>query len=912
MRKRRVAVVVAMLGVCGVARSQPIASVHGAPIGSIVTVNGVLTAKPLLTARDSCISYLQDESGAIFLYTDTPATITQFNAGDRLRVTGKLASYKGGMEIVVDHADYRGTGAAPPARDVLVADLHSDRYYAQRVRVFGNLSVTPDFLKTGAVLKDRSGELRVYVREGAVSGRQFLERFLKGGSVEIVAYLRKYESTSGGPVEYALVPQAAADIKLAPLPPYRLMICIGGTASIAGLLLISWLRQRRSQRRADRMELLAKRLKESEEALRASEALYRSVTETASDAILRVDHEGRIRFANKAAETLFGYAREELAGADAVLLLPEAMRAVARSEMERYASSGRFGFDAAFTEFNGRQKDGSELPLEISLSAERENGSRSVTAVIRDARPRKKADEARAHLAALVESSDDAIVSHDLDGLIRSWNPGARRMFGYAAEEVLGKHISLVVPQDRKDEPLQLAEKVKRGERVRHFATVARRKGGELADVAVTISPLADVNGRTIGFAGIVRDTREETKAKRALAENEERFRQLFEQAPIAYHELDRDGIIRRVNRAWCEELGREECEILGHPVWEFVVPAQRSLSRESVAISLSGKPLPRMERELIRADGTIFLAEVHANSIRDENGNVTGVRSALLDVTERTRVQRQLKSYSQELQRKNGELAAALAVAREAVELKGQFVANVSHEIRTPMNGVIGMASLLLDTELSEEQRDYAETVLSSARALLVIINDILDFSKMAEGKLELERIRFEPANLIRDVVKLFAPQAAEKGLELTWTSPLDLDEPLVADPGRLRQVLINLTGNAVKFTDRGSVSLHVEIAGRTDEALDVVFRVCDTGIGISPEARRRLFQPFVQADGSMTRKYGGSGLGLSISRKLVEMMGGEIGFDSAPGQGSTFWFTMRLHKAAYVEESILPVAAR
>lgn len=343
-------------------------------------------------------------------------------------------------------------------------------------------------------------------------------------------------------------------------------------------------------------------------------------------------------------------------------------------------------------------------------------------------------------------------------------------------------------------------------------------------------------------------------------------------------------GRIRRANPAACSLLGYREDELIGQALSLVYPQAEAELLKSYHQAELvSSDNAPHGLETTYRAkNGGDIPVSLSGALMVNRDGALQGIVCVAQDITERKRSEDDLRQAKEQ--------------AESANQAKSIFLATMSHEIRTPMNGVIGMAGLLLDTELNDEQQEYAETVRQSGEALLVIINDILDFSKIEADKLDLELIDFDLRTTVEDVLDLLSEQAHRKRLELICQVNADVPAWVCGDPGRIRQVLTNLVGNAVKFTETGEVSVRVSLDQQEDHDVMIRFAVSDTGIGISPESQAQLFQPFSQADGSTTRKYGGTGLGLAISKQLAILMRGDIGVDSVPGEGSTFWFTVRV----------------
>ncbi|MDH3602799.1 MAG: PAS domain S-box protein, partial [Candidatus Tectomicrobia bacterium] len=481
--------------------------------------------------------------------------------------------------------------------------------------------------------------------------------------------------------------------------------------------------------------------------------------------------------------------------------------------------------------------------------------------------------ESEARYRTLIESS---MQGHCIlvDGVIRFVNQAAARIFGYeSADELFGHGFrALVIPEEY--ERLEGYRQTRlRGETgPTHYECQGLQKDGTRIWIECIISQ-ATWDGELAVMSTFLDIT------ARKQAEAQLQFMQFsVDHASDAIMWLDIEGRLINVNKATCRMLGYNRDELLSLSVFDIaphVTPESWAASWER--LKQHGRPV--FESVQRTKSGHSFPVEITANHLEfnDKEYHCTFVR----DITRRKQDEAALR--------------AAKETAEAAVQVKSAFLATMSHEIRTPMNGVIGMTGLLLDTTLDATQQEYAETIRRCGDALLTIINDILDFSRIEADRLSLEVVEFDLRTAVEDVLELLAEQAAGKGVELGVLLAPEAPAWVAGDPGRLRQILTNLVGNAVKFTDQGEVLVQVLCVQQTTEDILLRFEVIDTGIGIPTDVQKQLFQAFAQADASTTRKYGGTGLGLAISRRLAELMGGTIGVESTPDKGSTFWFTTR-----------------
>jgi PAS domain S-box-containing protein len=459
---------------------------------------------------------------------------------------------------------------------------------------------------------------------------------------------------------------------------------------------------------------------------------------------------------------------------------------------------------------------------------------------------------------------------------------------GIPPEHVIDNRWRSIIHPDDAPDFFEKFERALKEHTPYHTERRSRSADGQWRWMESNAVPRFSPDGEFLGLAGTTADITVRKQAELALQASEEKFRQLAENIREVFWMMNTAGTeILYISPAYEQIWGRRCASLYERPMdWmEAILPEDRELAHATFMKQLQGESIDS-EYRISTPDGKEKWICDRAFPIRDETGQMIRVAGIAAEITERKRYE--------------AELIQAREHADAANHAKSRFLANMSHEIRTPMNGVIGMNQLLLETDLSAEQRRFAEVALNSGRTLLTLIDDILDMSKIEAGKIALENLEFSLRQTVEQVLQLLRVQAGAKGLQINSRVSPEIPELLRGDAHRLQQVLTNLIANAVKFTDRGEIALDVKLESRSDSAASIRFTVTDTGIGIREDRIPALFSPFVQADASTTRRYGGSGLGLAISKQLVEMMGGSIGVSSWEGHGSTFRFTATFGQVA------------
>ena len=663
-----------------------------------------------------------------------------------------------------------------------------------------------------------------------------------------------------------------------------------------------------TQEQAHRMEVQAAQLEEQSIEMEAqqaelmqTEAWFRSILESAPDGMLVVDERGTIILCNPQVENIFGYEHGELMGHSVDELVPKQIRARHPEMRGKFMSEQGTREMGAGLNLHGVRKDGSEFPVEVGLSRLPELGDRGncACASIRDITERVQAQE-KLRLANFL--SDQALDLADAghwhiplnseDGYYNS-SERAATIFGDPPRpdwryHLMDEWFANVEAGDKEAAAATLAkyQASLEGTVPRYDATYAYKRpiDGRIIWIHALGHIVRDASGKPTDMYGVTMDITEQRMAALAMAESERQVRFMLESSPVSVRVASMST--RKIvfaNQSYADLFHASLEQTVGmEPGVFYQNPEELHAINERLA---AGENIINLPVGLRRLDGVDIW--VLASYFHIRYGGEDCILGWFFDVTE---------------------LRRAKDLAEDATKMKSDFLANMSHEIRTPMNAIIGMSHLVLKTDMTARQRDYVKKIQGSGQHLLGIINDILDFSKIEAGKLTIEHADFEMDKVLDNVANLISEKTSAKGLELVFDIDHQVPEHLNGDSLRLGQILINYANNAVKFTEQGEIVISAKVLEETEQDVLLHFSVRDTGIGLTEEQKAKLFQSFQQADTSTSRKYGGTGLGLAISKQLANLMQGEVGVDSEPGKGSTFWFTARLGKAVGRIRSLVP----
>ncbi|MEG3880765.1 PAS domain S-box protein [Microcoleus sp. herbarium7] len=608
--------------------------------------------------------------------------------------------------------------------------------------------------------------------------------------------------------------------------------------------------------------------KQAEEALSASQARLAGILDIAKDAIISIDKNQQIILFNQGAEKIFGYTTPEILGKPLDILLPLRFAQIHHQHVVGFRCSNDTARKMGDrSEVFGRRKDGTEFPAEASISKLEWRGETIFTVILRDITERKRAEEARFQLAAIVESSEDAIIGKTLDGVITSWNSGAQRIYGYLPEEVKGRYISILMPPNQADEMPQILEKIRQGKRFEFYETVRMRKDGEKMAVSLSVSPIKDAEGRVIGVSSIVRDITERKRVQAALARLGRQNELILNAAGEGIYGLDLEGKATFINQSAARMLGYEPQELIDRPMHSIVQHSKPDgtfypLEESPIYAAIKDGAVHQVTNQVFwRKDGSSFPVEYVSTPIQEQN-KIVGAVVTFKNITERRAIE----------------------------QMKNEFISVVSHELRTPLTSMNTSLELLASGLLNDRPQkvqSMLEVAMESTNRLMRLVNNILDIERIEAGKVTIDKEICDLADLMVQVADSMQAMAQKAGVILSVTPTSDR---LWADPDRIIQTLTNLLSNAIKFSPEGA-TVWLTAECQCDR---VQFQIKDRGRGIPADKLESIFGRFQQVDASDSRQHGGTGLGLAICRSIVQQHGGRIWAESVLGEGSTFHFTL------------------
>ncbi len=619
--------------------------------------------------------------------------------------------------------------------------------------------------------------------------------------------------------------------------------------------------------------------------LKKQEKQIHSITDNIVDAVIVIDEQGKVEYFNPAAEKIFGYSTDEIVNRDLSILMPEPYSREHSKYIQNYFMTGIGRIIGKGREVEGMRKDGTIFPMYIAVNEIHMNEKISFVGIIQDITERKKAErelkQSNDKFQSFFYLNPEPSAITTLDGIFVYANQALLDMSEYTKEELIGHNIKdLNIWWELSDREHMIKELIEKGY-VKNKEIKGKTKSGRASFAQYSAQIINIDSKKHVLF--IMQDINERKLAEIKVRESEERFRTMADTAPVMIWISGTDKLCNYFNKVWLDFRGRTPEEEYGNGWAEGVHPDDMDYCLRTYISSFDQKIPFRMEYRLKRYDGQYRWVLDNGTPLFGAEGEFKGYIGSCIDINDKKDEEKEMMEAKQ--------------LAEAANTAKSEFLANMSHEIRTPLNAIIGMADLLSESRMNNDQQQYTHILKKSGEHLLNLINDILDLSKIEAGKIEFENTSFNLSKVIAKMEDIMSVRANEKGIKLSHNIEHDIPPYIIGDQNRLNQVLFNLIGNAVKFTEKGEVIIIVQKAKPLDSKknkIELLFEIKDTGIGIPQDRINYIFKSFTQVDSSITRKYGGTGLGLTICKRIIELLNGRIWVESEIGKGSSFYFTI------------------